>query len=70
MVVEDDVAHIDDNAGGKFRFDDDFMTGVASSSGAARIVEDTMMGMFTEMNIVGITEVFSPPRVVMQGLKI
>ena len=26
--------------------------------------------MFTELNIVDITEVFSPPRVVMQGMKI
>ena len=29
-----------------------------------------MMGMFTELNIVDISEVFSPPRVVMQGMKI
>ena len=28
------------------------------------------MGMLTELNIVDITEVFSPPRVVMQGIKI
>ena len=26
--------------------------------------------MFTELNIVNITEVFSPPRVVMQGIKL
>ena len=29
-----------------------------------------MMGMFTELNIVDISEVFSPTRVVMQGMKI
>ena len=29
-----------------------------------------MVGMLTSMNIVDISEVFSPPRVVMQGLKI
>ena len=45
-------------------FDDD------GPSGAGGVVEDTVMGMFTEMNIVDITEVFSPPRVVMQGMKI
>ena len=28
------------------------------------------MGMLTELNIVVITEVFFPPRVVMQGMKI
>ena len=29
-----------------------------------------MTGLFTSLNIVDISEVFSPPRVVMQGLKI
>ena len=32
--------------------------------------QDSMMGMFTSLNIVDISEVFSPPRVVMQGMKI
>ena len=32
--------------------------------------EDLMMGMLTELNIVDITEVVSPPRVVIQGLTI
>ena len=31
---------------------------------------DSMMGMFTEVNAVDTSEVFSPPRVVMQGMKI
>ena len=29
-----------------------------------------MVGLFTALNIVDISEVFSPPRVVMQGMKI
>ena len=29
-----------------------------------------MMGMFIKLNIVDITEVFSPPRVAMQGMQI
>ena len=70
MDVEDDVASMDDNVGVEVMFDDDLMTGGASSSGAGGVVEDTMMGMFTELNIVDITEVFSPPRVVMQGMQI
>ena len=45
-------------------FDDD------SPSGAGGVADDTMIGMFSELNIVDITEVFSPPRVVMQGMKI
>ena len=32
--------------------------------------QDSMTGMFTSLNIVDISEVFSPPRVVMQGMKI
>ena len=32
--------------------------------------QDSMIGMFTALNIVDISEVFSPPRVVMQGMKI
>ena len=31
--------------------------------------QDSMIGMFTSLNIVDISEVFSPPRVVMQGMK-
>ena len=58
MDVEDDVASMDDNVGGvEMRFDDDLMTGGASASGAGGVVEDTVMGMFTELNIVDITEV-------------
>ena len=45
-------------------------TGGASSSAAGIDSQDTMVGMLTSMNIVDISEVFSPPRVVMQGLKI
>ena len=70
MDVEDDVASIDDNVGVEMRFDDDLMTGGLSSSGAGGVVEETMMGMLTELNIVDITEVLSSPRVVMQGMKI
>ena len=33
-------------------------------------MDNTMMGMLTGLNIVDITDVFSPPRVVMQGMKI
>ena len=29
-----------------------------------------MVGMFTALNIVDISEMFSPPRVVVQGMKI
>ena len=69
MDVEDDVAFIDDKVGGvEMRFDDDRMTGGASTSGAGGVVEDSMMGMFTELNIVAIAEVFSRPRVLMQGM--
>ena len=32
-------------------------------------MDDTMMGMCTELNIADTTEVFSPPTVVMQGMK-
>ena len=46
------------------------MTGGASSSGAGGVNEDSMMGMLTELNIFGITGVFSPSRVVMQGIKV
>ena len=70
MDVEDDVASVDDNAGVEMRFDDDLMTGRASSSGAGGVAENTMMGFITELNIVHITEVFSSPRVVMQGMEI
>ena len=70
MDVEDDMASIDDSVGGvEMRFDHDLMTGGASSSGAGGVVEDSMVGMFSELNLVDIAEVFSPPRVVMQGMK-
>ena len=49
---------------------DDLMTGGASSFGAGGVVEESMMGMFSELNIVDIIEVFFPPRVVMQGMQI
>ena len=68
MHVED-VASIDDNVGVDMRFDDDIMTGGSSPFGAGGAMEDTMMGMSTELNIVDVTAVFSPPRVVMQGMK-
>ena len=71
MDVEDDMASVEDDIGGvEVRSDDDLMTGGASPSGAGGVVEDSVMGMFSELNIVDITEVFSPPRVVMQGMKI
>ena len=31
---------------------------------------DAMIGLFTSLNIIGITEVFSPPRVVLQGKRL
>ena len=64
MDLEEDVASIGDNVGVDMMFDDD------GPSGAGGVVEDTMMGMFTELNIVDITEVFFPLRVVMQGINI
>ena len=74
MDVEDGMASIDDIVGGlEMNFHDDLMKGGASASGAGGVAEDSMMGVFSELNIVGITEVtevFSPPRVVMQGMKI
>ena len=42
MDVEGDMASVDDNVGGvEMRFDDDLMTGGASSSGAGGVVEDS-----------------------------
>ena len=70
MDVEDDMASVDDNVGVDMMFDDDIIIGGSSPSDAGGVLDDTMIGMFTELNIVDITEVFSPPRVVMQGMKI
>ena len=53
MDIEDDVASIGDNVGVDMMFDDD------GPSGAGGVADETMMGMFTELNIVDITEVFS-----------
>ena len=49
MDVEDDVASVDDNIGVDMMFDEDIMTGGASPSGAGGVVDDTMMGIFTEL---------------------
>ena len=64
------MASVGDNVGVDMMFDDDIITGGSSPSGAGGVMDDTMIGMFTELNIDDITEVFSPPRVVMQGMKI
>ena len=64
MDIEDGVASIGDDVGVDVMFDDDV------PSGAGGVADDTLMGMYTELNIVDITEVFSLPRVVMQGMKI
>ena len=60
MDIDDDMRSIDgDVRGAELRFDDDLMTGGAISSGAGGVNEESMTGMFTELNIVDITEVFS-----------
>ena len=48
----------------------DVMFGDDSGSSGARGSSDDMVGFFRGLNIIDITEVFSPPRVVTQGAKI
>ena len=53
------------------QFDDDSGGGGASVSGARGDgCSDAMVGMFTALNIVNISEVFCLLRVVVQGMKI